>query len=110
MEITRIDVWFGIIEIVSCIRLMKWFQVVSSASPKWRPAPTRREQEKWDRATKATTGGTVCHDHFCDIFCSTYFCDFLAKCLLREPSGWIAFLLRVAERITNHSKLFTPRM
>lgn len=41
-------------------RLMKQFQVISSASPKWRPAPTRREQEKWDRATKATTGGTVC--------------------------------------------------
>ncbi|KAG9146690.1 hypothetical protein Leryth_005028 [Lithospermum erythrorhizon] len=33
-------------------------QVRSSASPKWRPAPTRREQEKWDRATKATTGGS----------------------------------------------------
>ncbi|KAI4325154.1 hypothetical protein MLD38_030575 [Melastoma candidum] len=28
------------------------------ASPKWRPAPTRREQEKWDRATKAATGGS----------------------------------------------------
>ncbi|KAF8413748.1 hypothetical protein HHK36_001741 [Tetracentron sinense] len=27
-------------------------------SPKWRPAPTRREQEKWDRATKAATGGS----------------------------------------------------
>ncbi|KAF6159302.1 hypothetical protein GIB67_032073 [Kingdonia uniflora] len=29
-----------------------------AATPKWRLAPTRREQEKWDRATKATTGGT----------------------------------------------------
>ncbi|XP_056171532.1 protein CONSERVED ONLY IN THE GREEN LINEAGE 160, chloroplastic-like isoform X4 [Syzygium oleosum] len=29
-----------------------------SASPKWRLAPTRREQEKWDRASKAATGGT----------------------------------------------------
>ncbi|XP_051152215.1 protein CONSERVED ONLY IN THE GREEN LINEAGE 160, chloroplastic [Andrographis paniculata] len=25
---------------------------------RWRPAPTRREQEKWDRATKAATGGS----------------------------------------------------
>lgn len=30
----------------------------SSASPKWRLAPTRREQEKWDRASKAATGGS----------------------------------------------------
>ncbi|KAL5793621.1 hypothetical protein ACOSP7_002215 [Xanthoceras sorbifolium] len=30
----------------------------SSMSPKWRLAPTRREQEKWDRATKAATGGS----------------------------------------------------
>ncbi|KMZ57156.1 ATP synthase protein I [Zostera marina] len=29
-----------------------------AASPKWRLAPTRREQDKWDRAGKATTGGT----------------------------------------------------
>lgn len=34
-------------------------QAVGPASQKWRPAPTRREQEKWDRATKAATGGTV---------------------------------------------------
>ncbi|CAH8264313.1 unnamed protein product [Arabidopsis lyrata] len=27
-------------------------------SPKWKLAPTRREQEKWDRATKAATGGS----------------------------------------------------
>ncbi|ESQ51675.1 hypothetical protein EUTSA_v10016897mg [Eutrema salsugineum] len=26
-------------------------------SPKWKLAPTRREQDKWDRATKAATGG-----------------------------------------------------
>lgn len=25
---------------------------------KWRPAPTRREQEKWDKAAKAATGGS----------------------------------------------------
>ncbi|KAM7503328.1 hypothetical protein LguiB_002232 [Lonicera macranthoides] len=25
---------------------------------KWRPAPTRKEQQKWDRATKAATGGS----------------------------------------------------
>ncbi|XP_026382236.1 protein CONSERVED ONLY IN THE GREEN LINEAGE 160, chloroplastic-like [Papaver somniferum] len=30
----------------------------ASASPKWRPAPTRKEQQKWDRATKAATGGS----------------------------------------------------
>ncbi|XP_043701519.1 protein CONSERVED ONLY IN THE GREEN LINEAGE 160, chloroplastic isoform X2 [Telopea speciosissima] len=29
-----------------------------SASPRWRLAPTRREQEKWDRASKAATGGS----------------------------------------------------
>ncbi|KAF3674415.1 putative 2-deoxyglucose-6-phosphate phosphatase [Capsicum annuum] len=29
-----------------------------SASPKWRPAPTRREQEKWGKAAKAATGGS----------------------------------------------------
>ncbi|CAN4075469.1 unnamed protein product [Withania somnifera] len=29
-----------------------------SASRRWRPAPTRREQEKWDRAAKAATGGS----------------------------------------------------
>ncbi|MCE2055708.1 hypothetical protein HAX54_043262 [Datura stramonium] len=29
-----------------------------SASQRWRPAPTRREQEKWDRAAKAATGGS----------------------------------------------------
>lgn len=27
-------------------------------SPKWKLAPTRREQDKWDRATKAATGGS----------------------------------------------------
>ncbi|CAL9235056.1 unnamed protein product [Arabidopsis halleri] len=27
-------------------------------SPKWKLAPTRREQEKWDKATKAATGGS----------------------------------------------------
>ncbi|CAL9235052.1 unnamed protein product [Arabidopsis halleri] len=30
----------------------------ASVSPKWKLAPTRREQEKWDRATKAATGGS----------------------------------------------------
>ncbi|XP_039119754.1 protein CONSERVED ONLY IN THE GREEN LINEAGE 160, chloroplastic isoform X1 [Dioscorea cayenensis subsp. rotundata] len=29
-----------------------------AASPRWRLAPTRREQAKWDRATKAATGGS----------------------------------------------------
>ncbi|KAJ3704396.1 hypothetical protein LUZ61_008101 [Rhynchospora tenuis] len=29
-----------------------------SSSPRWRLAPTRREQDKWDRASKAATGGT----------------------------------------------------
>ncbi|KAK6134316.1 hypothetical protein DH2020_031939 [Rehmannia glutinosa] len=33
-------------------------QSVRSAGRRWRPAPTRREQEKWDRATKAATGGS----------------------------------------------------
>lgn len=26
---------------------------------RWKLVPTRREQEKWDRATKAATGGNV---------------------------------------------------
>lgn len=29
-----------------------------SLSPKWRFVPTRREQDKWDRASKAATGGS----------------------------------------------------
>lgn len=33
-------------------------QASVSASQRWRPAPTRREQEKWDRAAKAATGGS----------------------------------------------------
>ncbi|KAJ8561094.1 hypothetical protein K7X08_027284 [Anisodus acutangulus] len=33
-------------------------QASVTASRKWRPAPTRREQEKWDRAAKAATGGS----------------------------------------------------
>ncbi|KAK2972158.1 hypothetical protein RJ640_018226 [Escallonia rubra] len=33
-------------------------QTSVSVPQKWRPAPTRREQEKWDRATKAATGGS----------------------------------------------------
>lgn len=36
------------------------YQSSGSASTKWRLAPTRREQEKWDRASKAATGGSVC--------------------------------------------------
>lgn len=31
---------------------------------KWRLAPTRREQDKWDKATKATTGGSVSYMFF----------------------------------------------
>ncbi|CAK7348145.1 unnamed protein product [Dovyalis caffra] len=33
-------------------------KVRSGSSPKWRMAPTRREQDKWDKATKATTSGS----------------------------------------------------
>ncbi|KAG8386808.1 hypothetical protein BUALT_Bualt03G0187300 [Buddleja alternifolia] len=33
-------------------------QSVRSGGRRWRAAPTRREQEKWDRATKAATGGS----------------------------------------------------
>ncbi|XP_022947232.1 uncharacterized protein LOC111451157 [Cucurbita moschata] len=33
-------------------------QVDNRKSPRWRLAPTRREQEKWDRAYKAATGGS----------------------------------------------------
>lgn len=30
-----------------------------ASAPRWRLVPTRREQAKWDRAAKATTGGSV---------------------------------------------------
>ncbi|KAI8551432.1 hypothetical protein RHMOL_Rhmol06G0185100 [Rhododendron molle] len=33
-------------------------QASDSTLQKWKPAPTRREQEKWNRATKAATGGS----------------------------------------------------
>ncbi|CAN1123240.1 Protein CONSERVED ONLY IN THE GREEN LINEAGE 160, chloroplastic [Linum perenne] len=33
-------------------------RVAKSTSPKWKFAPTQREQDKWDRATKAATGGS----------------------------------------------------
>ncbi|CAN1229556.1 Protein CONSERVED ONLY IN THE GREEN LINEAGE 160, chloroplastic [Linum perenne] len=33
-------------------------EVAKSTSPKWKFAPTQREQDKWDRATKAATGGS----------------------------------------------------
>lgn len=33
-------------------------KVRSGSSPKWRMAPTRREQDKWDKATKAATSGS----------------------------------------------------
>ncbi|KAH6835494.1 ATP synthase protein I-like protein [Perilla frutescens var. hirtella] len=32
------------------------YLLVPTAGKKWRPTPTRRELEKWDRATKAATG------------------------------------------------------
>ncbi|KAL6614753.1 hypothetical protein ACP70R_037023 [Stipagrostis hirtigluma subsp. patula] len=32
--------------------------VNGAATPRWRLVPTRREQEKWDRAAKAATGGS----------------------------------------------------
>ncbi|XP_022149755.1 uncharacterized protein LOC111018112 [Momordica charantia] len=33
-------------------------QIDKHKSPRWKLAPTRREQEKWDRANKAATGGS----------------------------------------------------
>ncbi|KAK4487057.1 hypothetical protein RD792_006372 [Penstemon davidsonii] len=33
-------------------------QALSPTGRKWRPAPTRRELDKWSRATKAATGGS----------------------------------------------------
>ncbi|KAG6407090.1 hypothetical protein SASPL_130072 [Salvia splendens] len=33
-------------------------QTVRTAGRKWRPAPTRRELDKWDRAAKAASGGS----------------------------------------------------
>lgn len=45
-------------------RIWIWFCTMvqaskASSSPRWRLAPTRREQEKWERARNASTGGTV---------------------------------------------------
>ena len=34
-------------------------QVIESKRVRWKLVPTRREQEKWDKATKAATGGSV---------------------------------------------------
>lgn len=34
-------------------------QIGHRKSPRWKLAPTRHEQEKWDRAYKAATGGSV---------------------------------------------------
>ncbi|KAL8130063.1 hypothetical protein V2J09_019218 [Rumex salicifolius] len=33
-------------------------QVTGKATQRWKLAPTRKEQDKWDRATKAATGGS----------------------------------------------------
>lgn len=35
------------------------FQSAGRAPPRWKLVPTRREQEKWHRAAKAATGGSV---------------------------------------------------
>uniref|UniRef100_A0A2P2IZ58 Uncharacterized protein n=1 Tax=Rhizophora mucronata TaxID=61149 RepID=A0A2P2IZ58_RHIMU len=44
----------------------------SSMSRKWRLVPTHREQEKWDKATKAATGGSVsCLQNIAGYFYST---------------------------------------
>ena len=40
--------------------LSHFFQRLSNSdSPRWRLAPTRKEQAKWDRARKGATGGSV---------------------------------------------------
>ncbi|KZV39493.1 ATP synthase protein I-related protein [Dorcoceras hygrometricum] len=46
-------------------------QVVKTVGQRWKAAPTRREQEKWDRATKAATGGSVSHLSFGFLFLVT---------------------------------------
>lgn len=43
---------------------IKWNQTGGSKLPRWKLVPTRREQEKWDKASKAATGGSVSH-FFC---------------------------------------------
>lgn len=34
-------------------------QATGIVARRWRPAPTRKEQQKWNRAAKAATGGSV---------------------------------------------------
>ncbi|GAB2285457.1 hypothetical protein Dimus_019906 [Dionaea muscipula] len=34
-------------------------QLVERATQRWRPAPTRREQDRWKRATRAASGGSA---------------------------------------------------
>lgn len=58
-----IGTFFEVIYTLCCFHCSKCndFQTSKSTSQRWRLAPTRREQEKWDKATKAATGGSVCH-------------------------------------------------
>lgn len=37
------------------------YQTGGSNLSRWKLVPTRREQEKWDKASKAATGGSVSH-------------------------------------------------
>ena len=69
-------------------------QSVGRKSPRWKLVPTRREQEKWDRATKAATGGSVSHlYHFFFFFYSE---NFYSSLLHESPSDFklIAYHLK----------------
>ncbi|GJZ12562.1 hypothetical protein Tco_0547792 [Tanacetum coccineum] len=59
-------------------------QAANIPSVKWRPAPTRREQDKWDRAAKAATGGSVCFRFTC-ASCFPLSPDLVKE--LRKPKG-----------------------
>ena len=75
-------------------------QSVGRKSPRWKLVPTRREQEKWDRATKAATGGSVSHlYHFFNFNFFNFFINsenFYSSLLHESPSDFklIAYHLK----------------
>lgn len=50
---------FMLIYIVDPLLKQVHFQATETPRQRWKLAPTRREQDKWDRATKAATAGSV---------------------------------------------------
>lgn len=71
-----------------------FIQYHQNKAPRWKLAPTRREQDKWDRATKAATGGSV---------------SFILQMMIVLFIGWLdlhTFSLESLIRIVNHRETF----